>query len=211
MIGGSLAKGILARVDPSVRLAHLAVGTYVVAESDGLHFLGMVSDIGLDAMAPAAAKNPPERDDPFQMSVLAGTTTFGILQLSLLLVFDETTQEVRPVKTVPSHFARLVPASQEEIDRVFGPEGRYVLGHRQAFGFHIGSPLEMADVKITVDLARLVERSAGVFGKTGSGKSFLTRLLLTGIIKSGIAVTLTFDMHNEYGDRAAAETPTGNI
>ncbi len=38
-----------------------------------------------------------------------------------------------------------------------------------------------------------------MFGKSGTGKSFLTRLLLCGVIKNKIASNLIFDMHSEYG------------
>ena len=38
------------------------------------------------------------------------------------------------------------------------------------------------DVPVRLDLTRFVERSNGVFGKSGTGKSFLTRLLHCGIV-----------------------------
>jgi hypothetical protein len=38
-----------------------------------------------------------------------------------------------------------------------------------------------------------------VFGKSGTGKSFITRTILAGIIKANTAVNLIFDMHNDYG------------
>jgi DNA helicase HerA-like ATPase len=60
-------------------------------------------------------------------------------------------------------------------------------------------PLELEETQINLDLKRLVERSVGVFGKSGTGKSFLTRVLLAGIIVHGQAVNLIFDMHNDYG------------
>ncbi|MCK4298472.1 MAG: ATP-binding protein, partial [Planctomycetes bacterium] len=60
-----------------------------------------------------------------------------------------------------------------------------------------GTPLTM-DIPITINLERLVERSNGIFGQSGTGKSFLVRLLLCGVVKSGIAVNLIFDMHDEY-------------
>jgi hypothetical protein len=44
-----------------------------------------------------------------------------------------------------------------------------------------------------------VERSIGVFGKSGTGKSFLTRVLMAGVIQREMAVSLIFDMHNDYG------------
>ncbi len=50
-----------------------------------------------------------------------------------------------------------------------------------------------------LDLDELVKRSIGVFGKSGTGKTFLTRLLLVGILQGGRASSLIFDMHSEYG------------
>jgi DNA helicase HerA-like ATPase len=54
------------------------------------------------------------------------------------------------------------------------------------------------DIPILLDLGRVAERSNGVFGKSGSGKSMLTRILLGGLIHSKSAVNLIFDMHSEY-------------
>ena len=58
---------------------------------------------------------------------------------------------------------------------------------------------------MTLSLERLVERSSGVFGKSGTGKTFLSRLLLAGIIRDRVAVNLIFDMHNEYGWEGSSE------
>ena len=64
----------------------------------------------------------------------------------------------------------------------------------------------MEQVQVNMDLARFVERSSGVFGKSGTGKSFIARTILTGIIKSCLAATLIFDMHNDYGWAVKDET-----
>jgi DNA helicase HerA-like ATPase len=61
------------------------------------------------------------------------------------------------------------------------------------------------DVPICINLDRFVERSNGVFGKSGTGKSFLTRLLISGIIRKQAGVNLMFDMHSEYGWEAMKE------
>ena len=42
--------------------------------------------------------------------------------------------------------------------------------------------------------------------KTGTGKTFLTRLVLAGLIKQEKAVNLIFDMHSEYGLQARQES-----
>jgi DNA helicase HerA-like ATPase len=63
-------------------------------------------------------------------------------------------------------------------------------------------------VPVCLDLRRFVERSNGIFGKSGTGKSFLTRLILCGVIKANAAVNLIFDMHSEYGWSAKNEEGT---
>jgi hypothetical protein len=87
-------------------------------------------------------------------------------------------------------------ASQGDVERVFGKEG-----DRQ---FYIGTPLDM-ETRICLDLVELVKRSNGVFGKSGTGKTFLTRLLLVGMLQKSSAVSLVFDMHSEYGWEGSSE------
>ncbi|MCL5875936.1 MAG: ATP-binding protein, partial [Candidatus Dependentiae bacterium] len=99
----------------------------------------------------------------------------------------------------PPHFAAVYEADAKDVARIFGDEHdaskRY---------FNIGVPLDMT-TPVCLDLERLVERSNGIFGKTGTGKTFLTRLVLAGLIKNEKAVNLIFDMHSEYGLQARKE------
>ena len=60
-----------------------------------------------------------------------------------------------------------------------------------------------------IDLESFIERSNGIFGKTGTGKTFLTRLMLAGLIHKDRAVNLIFDMHSEYGWQATQESGSG--
>ncbi|MCS7224911.1 MAG: ATP-binding protein, partial [Armatimonadetes bacterium] len=107
------------------------------------------------------------------------------------------------VKTIPSHFSAVRTVSSEDIGRIFGRETDAPLGQF----FRIGQ-LRDTDAPVNLDLRRMLERSIGVFGKTGTGKTFLTRLLLAGIVNwtrqrsSDKVVLLVFDMHNEYGWKA---------
>jgi hypothetical protein len=61
------------------------------------------------------------------------------------------------------------------------------------------------ETKLCLDVKELVKRSNGVFGKSGTGKTFLTRLLLIGILQNSAAVNLVFDMHSEYGWKGSSE------
>ena len=82
--------------------------------------------------------------------------------------------------------------------RIFGDEAR------DSKFFHIGQPLDM-DTPVCLNLDRWVERSNAIFGKSGTGKTFLTRICHCGVIKAGKAVNLIFDMHSEYGHQGTTE------
>ncbi|MBN1964328.1 MAG: ATP-binding protein, partial [Anaerolineae bacterium] len=120
-----------------------------------------------------------------------GTAAFGTLHVAPMLTIDVDEGEPKPVKTIPSHFMPVEIATAEDVNDVFGQE--------DATHFNVGAPLELEETQINLDLRRLVERSVGVFGKSGTGKSYLTRIILAGIIKNDVAVNLIFDMHNDYG------------
>ena len=203
--GGSLSAGLDVKIDLDQEIEALAVGRYVVARGRRARFFCMVTDVSLASANPQVAVQPPDVSDPFLAQVHRGTTTFGTIHLTPLLILEEGAQEVKPVKTIPEHFTPVYTASQAEVDQVFGEEGVRQVGGRPTYHFHIGAPLDMESVKVTLNLGRLVERSSGVFGKSGTGKTFLSRLLLAGVIRDRVAVNLIFDMHNEYGWEAVAE------
>ena len=199
VVGGSLSKGLEVKLDPQTVIEGLAVGRYVVIHGrTGRRFFSLINDVALDATNPLIEKTPPDVSDPFIAQIIRGTSTFGRIHVAPMLVLEPGADEPKPVKTVPEHFSEVYEASPEEVALVFGREG-------QPGYFVIGEPLDMAGVPVTVNLERFVERSAGVFGKTGTGKTFLTRLLLAGIIRARVAVTLIFDMHNEYGWKSQDE------
>jgi DNA helicase HerA-like ATPase len=199
VVGGSLSQGLDVKLDRRAVIEGLAVGRYVVINGlTGRRFFSIVTDVTLDNTNPLVEKYPPAADAEFVRQVYAGTTTFGRLHVAPMLIVEPGDDEPRPVKTVPGHFTPVFEASAEDVDLIFGDPSRE--GY-----FYIGEPLEMEDTRIALDLARFAERSSGVFGKSGTGKTFLTRLLLAGLIQQGKAVNLVFDMHNEYGWKSQAE------
>jgi DNA helicase HerA-like ATPase len=196
---GSLAEGLCARLEGRASVEDLRVGKFVVIQGERHDFFSMVTDVVLEATNHKVLADPPN-GDPFIYEVLAGTSTYGTIAIKPMLMLPrDVDQGLLPVKTVPRHFAPVLEATEADFQRVFG--------HEDQTHFEIGRPLDM-DVPVCLDLARLVERSNGIFGKSGTGKSFLTRLLLCGTIKGNIASNLIFDMHNEYGHDSYSEEGT---
>jgi uncharacterized protein len=231
VIQGSLTGGLEVRLHPDISVEDMRVGKFLVVHGVRSRFFCMLTDVALGTANDRIIANPPGWEDTFLRDVLAGSGTYGTVNLTPMLMFTpeseetfgngngkvkngivpspnglasfqaqtSTTMELQPVKTIPSHFSQVYEASEEDFRRVFGWED-----DPQRRNFSIGKPLDM-DVPICIDLNRFVERSNGVFGKSGTGKSFLTRLLLAGVIRKNAAVNLIFDMHSEYGWEAVAE------
>jgi DNA helicase HerA-like ATPase len=231
VIEGSLTGGLEVRLHPDISVEDMRVGKFLVVQGVRARFFCMLTDVSLGAANARIIANPPGWEDTFLREVLAGSGTYGMINLSPMLMFTResnesfsstngkslnpfipsanglasfkpqtsTTIELLPVKTIPSHFSQVYEASEEDFRKVFGWEDD---PHRK--NFSIGKPLDM-NVPISIDLNRFVERSNGVFGKSGTGKSFLTRLLLAGVIRKTAAVNLIFDIHSEYGWEAVAE------
>ena len=207
VVGGSLSKGLIVKLDRDQPIEELAVGRYVVVrvphedkpELTKMRFFCMLTDIVLNNTNAAIQSHPPElMDDPFLKAIYIGTAAYGTINVTPMLSIDE--EVPKPVKTIPGHFMPVYNATVEDVNAVFGSEDEQ--------HFYVGAPLELETTQINLDLKRLVERSVGVFGKSGTGKSFLTRMLLAGVIKWGKAVNLIFDMHNDYGWAATDERGT---
>jgi DNA helicase HerA-like ATPase len=194
VVSGSLGKGVEVRLDSSASVEDMVVGRFVTIEGQKRRFFGMITDVSLGVTDPTLTVVPPDITDPFTAEVISGTGTFGTIHVSPSLVIggDAATMLEGPqvVKTIPSHFSEVRLASQRDVELVFGTEDEK--------RFFIGNPLDM-DTKVCLNLEEFVKRSNGVFGKSGTGKTFLTRILLIGMLQKSKAINLIFDMHNEYG------------
>lgn len=206
---GSLTGGVEMKLDAGEQIEEIVAGTFVVVQGEKYDFFSMITDVTIDAANENILLNPPDPEDRLLRRVMQGVGTYATVSLKPMLVMENGTHqefaEAQPVKTVPAHFSPVARATEEDVARVFGSEAND--GGRRFF--EIGEPLGMAGIPVCIDLERFVERSNAVFGKTGTGKTFLTRLLLSGTIKTGRAVNLVFDMHSEYGLGARQESGDG--
>jgi DNA helicase HerA-like ATPase len=200
VVGGSLTGGMEVKLDSATPIEEMAVGRYVVIEGQRSRFFGMITDISLGTIDQQLAITPPDVADPFIADVITGTSTYGRLQVTPMLTIsgDATSllEGPQPVKTVPAHFSAVREASEQDVELVFG--------HEDEKHFYVGTPLDM-ETRVCLNIAEFVKRSNGIFGKSGTGKTFLTRLLLIGMVQKKEASNLIFDMHNEYGWEGTSE------
>ncbi len=216
IVGGGLKESF--RVRLTIPSQEVQEGAFVVIESGDWQFYGLVTDLQLGATDPRFADEQSEtRLPPALARALHGQTLYTNLEVLPALMLErgpepgspeyaawvkkigEKTPRPLPVKTVPPHHAPVRMASGGDIAEIFGDpagKGNFVIGYTREQGH-----------PVCIDLEKFVQRSAGVFGATGTGKSFLTRIVLAGLMHYNRASVLVFDMHNEYGfDDTASDT-----
>jgi len=215
VVGGGLEANLQVRL--TVPPQEVQEGAFVVIDSGTWRFYGLVTDLQLGATDPRFADEQSELRLPAGLAgLLHGQTLFTNLNVMPVLMIDrgpepgspdydkwrrENPENAAPVtvKTVPSHHAPVRLADAEDIAEIFGEEDNQVI-------FCVGHTREQGH-PVCLNLDKFVQRSAGIFGTTGSGKSFLARIILAGLIHAGHTATLIFDMHNEYGpDSTSSDT-----
>ncbi len=197
IISGSFTKGLLLKLANSYNIEDLRIGKFVIVEGEKTRFFSMVTDIHLEKSNERLLNYIPGPNDNFIKEVLKGTSVYELVHLTPYLMVNKE-QDLDPdepiprVKTIPSHFASVYEASEADLEQIFGKEDK------NNKNFFIGYPAEM-EIPLCINLEKFAQRSNAVFGKSGTGKSFLSRILLSGILKKDVASVLIFDMHNEYG------------
>jgi hypothetical protein len=190
----------------------------VTIEDGDWLFYGLATDLQLGATDPRFADEQSEKRFPPELAnALHGQTLYTNLEILPALMLErgpepgsptyadwlkkigDNTPHPIPVKTVPRHHSEVRLAGEGDIAEIFGDpdaDGNFVIGYTREQGH-----------PVCVNLDKFVQRSSGVFGATGTGKSFLTRLMLAGLMQRGQASVLVLDMHNEYGfDDIASDT-----
>lgn len=198
IVSGSLTEGLSMRISPDAVLEEIKTGKFVSITGNQHTFFSLVTDLAIEVTHPDILLFPPTEQEKLLHATLKQKDMYATAMLKPMLMLGKDDRPM-PVKTIPPHFAKVHEATQKDVALIFGdekdPSKKY---------FNIGSPLDMT-TPVCLDLEKLTERSNGIFGKTGTGKTFLTRLVLAGLIKNEKAVNLIFDMHSEYGLQARKE------
>jgi uncharacterized protein len=219
LVGGGLKENF--RVRLTVSPQEIQEGAFVVIQSGHWNYYGIVTDINLGATDPRFADEQTEVRFPAHIAkALHGQTLYANLEVLPNLMLEvgpelgtpeykdwqgkidaglKDAPRILPVKNIPPHHAVVSLANEGDIAEIFGDpnkESNFVIGYTRE-----------QNHPVCIDLDKFVQRSSGVFGATGTGKSFLTRLVLAGLMKHNQAAVLVLDMHNEYGfDDVASDT-----
>lgn len=195
-------RGVTVHLRRELSVEELRQGQFVVVEGQKVRFFGTINSFRLATTDPAVGMDPPDSGSRLVRDTLSRSTTYAECNVRMALELSPEGMP-RPARTIPGPFSQAFGAGMGDYETVFGKEDKH--------HFVIGSPRELdekdaAHAPICIDLRRFVERSNGIFGRSGTGKSVLARLLMSGLISTDSCVNLIFDMHSEYASEKRLES-----
>ncbi len=93
VIQGSLSEGLEVRLHPDVSVEDMRVGKFLVVQGVRSRFFCLLTDVTLGTANPRILANPPSFEDTFMRDVLAGSGTYGMVELAPMLMFTPVEED----------------------------------------------------------------------------------------------------------------------
>lgn len=176
------------RIDQGEEFENVKVGTLIAIESQ-YTYLARINELEARHLGESvlpdkiAALSYPDALENIQG--IYGPQFYYAATASLLGIIDGTT--IRGAKSSPKYLAPVRRVTEEDLKFLYKTEASISIGH-----------VRDMDVPIFLDVDTFVTKHAGVFGKTGSGKSNAVKVILREVYSRDSACVV-FDVHSEYG------------
>ncbi len=119
-----------------------------------------------------------------------GPIFYSKAKLRMIQIIDRDTGGLSEPQTIPPYFAECRHATKQDVERIYEPTAKSA---------PLGTITGVEPFYVHVDMEKLVEKPFAIFGRTGTGKSILNKLVCTAILSKDAGSVLVFDMHAEYG------------
>jgi DNA helicase HerA-like ATPase len=195
VVSASFSDGIICRLEKDVLMP--ALGTYCTISSPHGFIFSMIIDVVVESMQQNISL-PINGNNLFWSLFQRHNSTQSLKLMPLCLINSQG--NLAAFSQMAQALSFVFVATDLDFKKIFGIEDFNSSSPKLCIGSPVGGQAE-----VCLDLKKFVERSNGIFGKTGTGKTFVTRMILAGLVRSDVAVNLIFDMHGEYGLSARSE------
>src|SRR5438445_17560 len=118
----------------------------------------------------------------------------------MIQLVDRDSKKLSEPQTIPPYFSGCRHATREDVERIYeATESSWTLG----------TITGVEPFYVQLDMGQLVEKPFAIFGRTGTGKSILNKLVCVGILARSVGSVLIFDMHGEYGIHSQTDSTEG--
>ncbi len=119
-----------------------------------------------------------------------GPIFYSKAKLRMIQLIDRETKVLSEPQTIPPYFSECRHATREDVELIYQPTAKSA---------PLGTITGVEPFYLHLDVEKLVEKPFAIFGRTGTGKSILNKLVCTAILAKDAGSVLIFDMHGEYG------------
>ncbi|NLG96767.1 MAG: ATP-binding protein [Chloroflexi bacterium] len=199
LTGGSIRQNLTA----SLQSNHgLEIGSYLVIPTDDQIFYALVHDLAYRPADPRYASRPIQKRIPGALAARVNSQAVQVIAELMpgqaIARTGKNAGQVLPFSTLPALHSDVCLPQDSDIAGLFGDPntpGFFVVGYTREQGH-----------PIAIDMTRLTRRGVAISGATGTGKSQLIRILLSGIIRQDLASALVLDLHNDLAYDDVADT-----
>src|SRR5437879_6683866 len=118
----------------------------------------------------------------------------------MIQLVDRDSKKVSDTQTSPQYFSGGRHATREDVERIYEVTESSTT---------LGTITGVEPFYVQLDMGQLVEKPFAIFGRTGTGKSILNKLVCVGILARSVGSVLIFDMHGEYGIHSQTDSTEG--
>lgn len=201
VINAQVSFGI--EVKLSKRAEEIKIGYPLMIEGNDYNYFCIIGDVyhRQDPIIEQMANSKMAEDIIPAISTegVRGKPFFSIAKLNCVQIINKHTENTSNFETIPPFFAKARHTNQEDVNLVY---------HKTPNSDSVGT-LRGIDFHIPIDFEELTSKPFGLFGRTGSGKSILNKIICGMIINLGVSSVLVFDMQSEYGWRSRADQTPG--
>lgn len=129
-----------------------------------------------------------------------GPIFYSKAKLRMIQIIDRETKKLSEPQTIPPYFSECRHATKADVERIYEPT---------ASSATLGTITGVEPFYVQVDMGKLVEKPFAIFGRTGTGKSILNKIVCTAILAKEVGSVLIFDMHGEYGVYSKTDNTEG--
>ncbi|MEZ0537999.1 ATP-binding protein [Caldicellulosiruptoraceae bacterium PP1] len=201
IVSGSYLEGLEIKLDDISLIEDIRIGSILVCDGIKKKYYTMLFDEIIEGMNKTALIEMPRPTNSILLNkIINNSSIYTILKAQPMLAYNKEDRINEPIRNIPLHSTKVRKATPDDISDVFGKSDL-----TKRF-YPIGSPIDMGqEIDVCLDIDRFIERSSGIYGKTGTGKSFIARLIMAGIILSDRTSLLIFDAHSDHGKDSVDE------
>jgi DNA helicase HerA-like ATPase len=212
IVGGSLGAGLKAQLLRGFSPEKVRASSVVAMEGGEAKFLGVISDIRLQSgseIARSLVRQEEEGNAPMSSAIVKSASKLKAQgsftsELDVIPLAISRGDKVEIADTLPDYISFVRSPTEEDVQTFYGlPDGKklWPIG---ALKSPVVGGSQSSLVPVNIDV--LARGSFGIYGKSGSGKTFLGNILASYIILANYTgelqkkiKLLIFDMHSEYG------------